>query len=78
MTTVSDTLVLPGGTHPWNTVVQYELVSTDGHGFEDDGDHIVHRLRVSPDTDGRVSVDLTPNDEITPTGTVWIFSLLAW
>lgn len=74
MTTVTEELVLPDGTEADGWTVTIQLAGENGNpveGFDTVADTTVVG-RLSPAiTDGAWSADLVPNDNITPTGTVW-------
>lgn len=76
MTTVTEDLDLPGGGSPKQVVVSVFLAGEGGDplpaGYATaDGVTVVGRHQLRPDDDGTWEIDLVPNDEITPAGTVW-------
>lgn len=77
MTTVSETLDLPGGSTPTGLRVLVELAGTAGrplpagYATTEDGHTIVGRYTITPNEMGEWTVDLVPNDQILPAGTAW-------
>lgn len=71
MTVVQETLVLPGGEPAAFAVVTVSLAGPDGAAFEADDETLVYVEKIRVDEDGFWTIDLTPNDEIVPSGTVW-------
>lgn len=76
MTQVTEDLDLPSGVDPANVVVTVYLAGEDGAALPEaynasTGKTIVGRHRLNPATDGTWSLELDPNEDLTPTGTVW-------
>ena len=71
MTVVQQTLVVPGGEPAAFAIVTVTLAGPDGAAFESDDETLVYREKLRVDEDGFWTINLTPNDEIVPSGTVW-------
>lgn len=74
MTVVTEQLALPDGTAPGGWTVTITLAGENGETIEgfnsDDDETVIGRVRTSL-TAGSWSTDLTPNDSITPAGSVY-------
>lgn len=76
MTTVTEDLDLPSGVNPENVVITVYLAGENGAALSEaynasTGKTIVGKHRFNPAADGTWSLDLDPNADLTPTGTVW-------
>lgn len=74
MTTVHDTLNLPDASTPSGVLVRFSIAGTGGiplgEAYRSDGT-VIGAITVAPDVSGEISVALTANADITPSGTVW-------
>lgn len=76
MTTVTEDLDLPGGVEPTNVVVTVYLAGEGGAALpeafnQSTGKTIVGRHKLNPAADGTWSLELDPNGDLIPEGTVW-------
>lgn len=76
MATVTNTIVLPNGDAPTSAAVEIELVASDtltahAAGWVTATGETVLAVARPTVTAGAWSVDLTPNDDVTPSGTVY-------
>lgn len=76
MTTVTEDLDLPSGVDPTGVVVTVYLAGEGGQPLPEaydatTGKTIVGQHRLAPASDGTWSLDLAPNADLAPAGTVW-------